>query len=235
MWSGIRWLCCLCLCRRIRRRFCMRFWFFWGSIWQGFLLVFFVFIIRIRSRRRLWERWSIFLRDGRFMRLWSIRIFPILWFICHWFWWGLIRFIRGRSHGCLSGRLRFRLCRISISFIWSVFLCLFMRLSGILGFSVREVWRMFWDGWWSLSAIMWWLWWSRRLFLFRWSWRFLVRIGFRLRIMCLFYMIKFIMRSIWVIWSGRIWSSGGLPGILLLLWQVCLCFFPGRRSTWIWN
>ena len=28
---------------------------------------------------------------------------------------------------------------------------------------------------------------------------FLVRTGFRLRIMCLFYMIKFIMRSIWVI------------------------------------
>ena len=35
--------------------------------------------------------------------------------------------------GNTSGRLRYLLCRISISFIWSVFLCLFMRLSGILG------------------------------------------------------------------------------------------------------
>lgn len=25
----------------------------------------------------------------------------------------------------------------------------------------------------------------------------------------------------------------GLPGILLLLWRVCLCFSPGRRSIWI--
>lgn len=24
----------------------------------------------------------------------------------------------------------------------------------------------------------------------------------------------------------------GLPGILLLLWRVCLCFSPGRRSIW---
>lgn len=30
---------------------------------------------------------------------------------------GIDKIYRGRSHGCLSGRLRFRLCRISISFI----------------------------------------------------------------------------------------------------------------------
>ena len=78
--------------------------------------MFFVFIIRIRSRRR-YGNVDLYFCGMDDLCGYEASVFSNPMIYLPLVLMGIDKIYKREKHGCLSGRLRFRLCRISISFI----------------------------------------------------------------------------------------------------------------------